>query len=172
MGMVQRIKILPDIHIENPTDPMRPALTPYATQRFMSRSPRPKPIREALEVLLVDRFQQHDNRTLEHFVGNGWHPDWAGFLAVAFGYLYPKHGRRDIRPALGLIEQVLQVLFQVLAVFRPSLTIDARCAVRSDPFVGCLQPFHIQIVVQRREHLLRSFPRYLRYPLLYRVHVF
>jgi hypothetical protein len=27
-------------------------------------------------------------------------------------------------------------------------------------------------VVERREHLLRSFSRYLRYPLLYRAHVF
>jgi hypothetical protein len=35
-----------------------------------------------------------------------------------------------------------------------------------------MRGFHIRIVVERREHLLGPFSRYLRYPLLYRAHVF
>jgi len=86
--------------------------------------------------------------------------------------MHPFDRRRDIAPALNPVEQFQQVLFQVLAVVGPTLAIDSGRTVRFDSFIGCLQPLHIQIVVERCEHLLRSFSPYLRYPLLYRAHVF
>ena len=86
--------------------------------------------------------------------------------------MHPFDRRRDIAPALDPFKQTQQVLFQVLAVVRPPLAIDSGRAVRFDSPIGCLQPLHIQIVVERREDLLGSFSRYLRYPLLYREHVF
>jgi hypothetical protein len=70
------------------------------------------------------------------------------------------------------MDQTQQVLFQLLAILGPTLAIDSGRAVRFDSLVGCLEPFHIQIVVERREDLLGSFSRHLRYPLLYREHEF
>jgi len=86
--------------------------------------------------------------------------------------LHPLDRRRDIAPALAPVEQTQQVLFQILAILRPTLAIDAGGTVRFNPLIGGPQPFHVQIVIQRREHLMRAFSRYLRYPLLYREHVF
>jgi hypothetical protein len=104
----------------------------------MGRAARPKPIREILEVLLVNRFQQHGHRPLQHFVLDGGPTEGSSLLAVAFGDMYPLDWRRDVAPAFDPVEQAQQVLFPVLALVGPSLAIHAGSAVRFDPLLGCL----------------------------------
>jgi hypothetical protein len=83
VAVVNRIKELPNVHIHDPAsfDPHR--LFPEALQRLMCRSFRSETMRAVFEVLLVDRFQNHDDRSLEYFILEGWnaqsalptHPD-------------------------------------------------------------------------------------------------
>ena len=102
----------------------------------MRRASRPKPIREALEVLLEYRFQQHGNRPLQHLVLNGRHPNAASFLTV-LGYLDPLDGRSKVASAFGALQQSHQILFEFLAVIAPTLSIHSRGTVRFDSLIGC-----------------------------------
>jgi len=148
------------------------ALVPNAGQGLMRRASRPKPIREALEVLLEYRFQQHGYRPLQHLILDGRHTDATSLLAIALRNVDPLDRRSEIAAALHALEQSAQVLLEMLAVITPALSIDSRSTVRFDPLIGCLQPIHGQVVVQGREAFVRSLPSQFRYPLLYRAHVF
>ncbi len=47
-------------------------LFPNRRQRLVRRSSGPEAVRTVQKVLLVDRFQQHDDRSLEYLVLKGW----------------------------------------------------------------------------------------------------
>jgi hypothetical protein len=80
--------------------------------------------------------------------------------------------RRDITATLGPVQQRRKVLLQVLAVVADTLPVHPRRTPGSHAVVGFRQPLDIQIVVQCRQPFRRTLPGYLRYPLLFRVHVF
>ena len=71
MSVVDRIEELSDIDLHDPAAPRRHRLLPEAFQGLMRRPPGPEAIRTVLEVLFVDRFQDHDNRTLQHLILEG-----------------------------------------------------------------------------------------------------
>ena len=71
MSVVDRIEEFSDIDLHDPAASRRHRLLPEAFQGLMRRPSRSEAVRTVLEVLLVDRFQDHDYRTLKHFILEG-----------------------------------------------------------------------------------------------------
>ncbi len=80
VGMIQSVEEFPDVHFQDPFTPVLHQLVLEVVQSLVCRSPWPEPVRARLEVLLVDRLQQHDDRPLENLVLQCWYPDRPGLL--------------------------------------------------------------------------------------------
>ena len=73
-------------------------IVPQAVQCLMCRPIRPKALREVIEVLLVNRFQRHQYRSLQDLVLKGRYPDRAGLAPVSLRNLPSSHWRcEDVR---------------------------------------------------------------------------
>ena len=140
-----------------------------SSRRMVCRSSRPEAIRAGIEVLLVDRLQQHDDRPLENLVLQGGNSDRASLGSRArLGNVHTPHRRCPVRPGLRPVQERLEVRLQVLRVLGPGLSVHARCPVFAGPVEGRFQPVDVHQIGQRSEsHLRRSF-RQLGYPLLFR----
>ena len=134
----------------------------------MRRSPRPKAVRAVVEVLLVDRLQQHDDRPLKHLVLQRRNPDRPGLAAGAFRDMHPSHRRSPVRAGLGPVQERPEVALQVRLVVRGRLSVHAHRSVLARPPVGLAQPGQVEVVVQGSESHLRHLLRQLCYPLLSR----
>ena len=171
MAVVDRIEKLPNVRISTIQPPFisivvaRGPPTPGGR-----RSSRPEAVRAVQEVLLVDRFQHHDDRPLKDLVLEGRDPEGPGLRPEPFGDVHPPHRRCPVRAGLGPVQQRLEVAPQVLCVVLavcPSTPRPRPCACAGTPRAAsrcrCGGP--------RRESHLGDCLRQLRYPLLFRGHV-
>ena len=167
--MIQRVEKLPDVHFQNPAASAVHRPLPQVFQGFVCRSSRPEAIRAGIEVLLVDRLQQHDDRPLEDLVLQRGNSDRASLGSRArLGNMHPPHRRCPVRPGLRPVQERLEVGLQVFRVLGPGLSVHARCPVLAGPVEGRFEPVDVHQIGQRSEsHLRRSF-RQLGYPLLFR----
>ena len=136
VAVVHRIEKLPDVHVHDPapSDPHR--LLPEAVQRPMRRSSGPEAVRAVLEVLLVDRFQHHDDRPLEYLILEGRNPQRPSLGRRArLGDMDPPHRRCLVRAGLGSVQQRLKVAHQVRCVVLAVLSVHAHCPV----FAGAVE---------------------------------
>ena len=121
--------------------------------------------------LLINRLQQHDGGSTKHLILGRGYADRAGF-PVVLRHIHPLDRRCHIGTTLGSVQQSGKIAFQVLFVLGDTLPVHSWRAIASHPVEGFSQPFYIQIVVERRQPLLRSLTSYFRYPLLFCAHVF
>src|SRR5713226_4120396 len=77
-------------------------------QRIVRATPRPEPIRDAEEVLLVDRVQQRDHSPLDNLVLQGRNRERA-LPAIRLGYVDPSAWPRPIRSALDPVVQIFEI---------------------------------------------------------------
>jgi hypothetical protein len=173
MAVIQMIEELPDIHLQHPAPFDIHQLTPEALQRLVCRSSGPEAIRAVQKVLLVDRFQQHDDRPLQDFILQRRDADGAGLSSrPAFRDVHTPHGGSLVRAGFRAVEQSLQVTLQVLFVFVRRHSVHADRSVLAGSSVRFFQPVDVHQVGQRGERHLRRLFRQSRYPFLFRGHAF
>ncbi len=171
MGMIQTVEEFSDVHLQNCTTCTVHRLLPKRLQRTVCRSPRPEAERAVVEVLLVDRFQQHDDRPLQDLVLQRGNPDRARLgLRAALRNVHTSHRRSLVRAGLGAVEQRLEIRFQVLLVFRSRHSVHAHRPVFARAAVRFAKPVDVHQVGQGSESHLRRLLGQLCYPLLFRGH--
>ena len=139
-----------DISVEYPVhlplgDPDRERI-----QRIVRATPRPEPIRETEEVLLVYGVQHLHHRTLEDLVLQGGDTERA-LPPVRLRYVHPSRRARPVGAAVDTAEQVFEVLSQILPVSVPRHLIDTWCGLRVDRHVGRPQPIKVDVMQQCSE---------------------
>src|SRR6266571_2511239 len=144
-----------DVGVEHPVHLPRQQSRIERVQRVVWATLRPKPVREAEEVDLVDRVQHVDRRALDELVfqrGNAQRP----LPPVGLRDVRPFDRLRSIRSALQPSGQVREVLLEGLSVMPPRLAIDPRGrgplqgAVRGPQMIDV-----VDVMQERREpHLL------------------
>ena len=100
-------------------------------QRIMLRAPRPKPVRETQEVLLVYGVQHLDHRPLEDLVFQRSDPERPQ-PPIGFRYEHPARRPRPVRTPMDPGVQIPKVLFEIQPVVPPRDPIDPRGGVRAD----------------------------------------
>src|SRR5262249_1701962 len=119
VGLLPRVEELPEVHLPDPSPPLRPPLVLEVFQGLGCRSPWPKPVRAGLEVLLVDRLPQHDDRPLEDFVLRRRYPDRPGpGRPGSFREVRPAHRRCPVGAGLGPVQERTPIGVQVRFVVR------------------------------------------------------
>src|SRR5271157_4572060 len=83
MAMVDRIKELSNIHIQDPAASHRHRLVPQTLQGLVRRAAWAKTVRAVQEVLFVQGFQHHDHRPLKNLVLKGWNSQRSGLARRA-----------------------------------------------------------------------------------------
>jgi site-specific DNA recombinase len=147
--MIQVVKELADIHFEYPAALEAHRLLPKRLQGLVRRSFGPETIRAVREVVLVDRFQQHDDRPLENLVLQGWDSDRAGLgFRVPFRNVHPPDRRSSIRAGFHAVEQPLEVSLQIGLILGRRHSVYARGCVLPGPPVRFLQPVEVHQVSQ------------------------
>src|SRR5271166_6119983 len=170
MSMIQSVEKLADVHVKQPTATQVHHLLPQGCHRLMRRSAWPEAVGAVQKVLLIQRFQDHDDRTLKHLVLQRGNPQGTGFVARPFRDAHPPHGRRPVRAGLRTVQKRQQVLPQVEPVVVGRLSVHARCTILAGAVVRLAQPAKVEVVVEGRESHLRRLLRQFRYPLLFREH--
>src|SRR5271166_6646308 len=73
MAMVDRVKELSNVHIQDPAASHRHRLSPQSIQSLMRRASGTEAVRAVQKVLFVERLQHHDDRPLKNFVFKSRH---------------------------------------------------------------------------------------------------
>src|SRR5258708_29464353 len=113
MSTIQSVEKLPDIHFQNPTATEPHRLLPQGVERLMRRPSGPKTVRTVQKVLLVDRFQYHDDRPLKNLVFKSRDADGTRVATRPLRYVHPLDRRRPVRAGLGAVQQRLEVAPQI-----------------------------------------------------------
>ena len=156
-----------DVQVDHPASPVVHQSLPQRLKRLVSSTPRPKSVRTFQEVLLVRRFQHHQDRPLQDLVLQRRYPDRAR-LASRFRQVYPAHRRRPIASRVESVEQALQVLRQIRFVLLGGYSVHPCRRTLSRAPVCLLQPLRVDLMRQRRQHHLRCLPCQFRYRDLFR----
>src|SRR6185436_18835442 len=151
VSMVEGVEELPDIDLHDPSASHFRRRRPEVFECLVCGTPRPEAIREAVERLLVHRFENHRNRTLQHLVLEGGDADGTCFHAIALRDVYPPPRRRTICPGLRTVEEQPEVTLQLLRVRLRSDSVDSRGAVLSRSAVCLSYPVRVDVVGQRRQ---------------------
>ncbi len=112
----------------------------------------PKGKRE--EFPLINRLQQHDHRTLEDFVLRGGQSNRPILLLILW-HIRALDRRRLVATAFGSREQVPQIFRQMLSIPSDRLPVDSRRSVLANTPVGFVHPVQVQMLIQRRQRLVR-----------------
>ena len=120
----------------------------------MRTTPRPEPVRETEEVLLIDRVQHLDNRPLQDLVLQRSDPERPK-PPVCLRYEHPPSGSCPIRPSVGTRMEIQKVRLQIQPVVPPRDPIDPRGRVRADRPIRLPQTIDAHVMKERGElHLL------------------
>ena len=131
----------------------------------MLAAPRPKSVREAEEVRLVDGVEHLDGRALNDFVFQRGNTE-RSLPPVLLRDVHPANRLRSVRPALQPFGQVLEVVLQRLAVVLPRLAIHARRGLSLQSEIRRPQSVDVVDVVQERREPHLPIPSCrLTYPL-------
>jgi hypothetical protein len=172
MAVVDRIKELSNIHVQDPAASHGHRLVPEGIQGLVRRTARAEAIRAVQEVLLVDRFQDHDHRPLKNLVFEGRYPQRSGLGSRAsLGDMNSSHGRRHVGAGLGSVQQRLKVAHQVRRIVLAGLSVNSGRAVLPGLLVRLMQPVDVDEIGQGCEPHLGTLPSEFRDPLSFRGHV-
>src|SRR5262249_44745002 len=170
MTMIQPVEELPDVHFHQPATTQIHGLLPQSAQRVVRRSPWPETVRTVPKVLLVNRLQRHDDRSLKDFVFQRGNPQGPGFGSRLLRNTHPTYGRRSVCTRLGTVQECREVVEQAPTVFLGRLSVHAWSTVLAGTLVRLDQPYQVQVVIERSECHRRRLLRQFRYPLLFREH--
>ncbi|EKD93999.1 MAG: hypothetical protein ACD_28C00009G0001 [uncultured bacterium] len=114
--MINVVEECTDVCVNNPFDPQLVAVSPQMMNRLMGTAPFPKPPREIVKVILINRAHENMNRTLHNLIFKRGHPQRALFT-ILFGYPGTFNRGSLIPPAAQTLMQILKILFQVACIF-------------------------------------------------------
>jgi hypothetical protein len=117
---------------------------------MMRRTPRPKPVREPEEVLLVDRVQHLDERPLKDLVLQRRDPERPQ-SPVRLWDEHPPRRPRPVTPRMDPVVQIAKVRFEISPVVRPPHAVHPRRGLPADRPVRRPQAIDIDMVQQRRQ---------------------
>ena len=98
--VIYRVEELADIDLHDPLDRFIHDLFPDALQRLVGRAPGPKAVGEVIELLLIDRLQEHRHRTLENLILCRRNADGTSFLSVSLRNVDSLDRRRVVTACL------------------------------------------------------------------------
>jgi hypothetical protein len=93
-------------------------------QRVVRAAPRPEPVRDAEEVLLIDHVQQRDHRPLDNLVLQRGDRERA-LPSIRLGYVDPPARQRPIRSPMNSVVQIRELALEVRVVVLPRQPIHA-----------------------------------------------
>jgi hypothetical protein len=125
---------------------------PRRIDRLVSRTTGPKTVRTVTEILFVDRFQQHEHRSLQKFVFERRNSNRASFAAGAFRNLNPTHGWCAVSSRMDTIQQRLQIGRQICFVAGGRLTVDSHRTIFTRAAIRFQQPIKINQVSKACEN--------------------
>src|SRR5437879_3566444 len=99
--MIQSVKKLADVHFDQPATVHRHALLPNRVQRLVRRPSGPETIGAIQKVLLIDSFQNHDDRPLKHFVFKGRDTNGTGVATRPLRDVHTSYRWRSVDAGLG-----------------------------------------------------------------------
>jgi len=120
-------------------------------------APRPEPVAEPEEGLLVDRIQHFDHRALDDLVLQRCDAERA--LSAVRLWNVPPSGR--LRPVCAPVNTAVQIhepALEVLTVFAPRDAVDPGSRIPLERRVGGPEPFDIDVVEERGEPFLLPCP--------------
>src|SRR5208282_2985658 len=153
--MAYRVKERPDIGVQDPVYLAGLNRHDQRVERVVLPPPRPKPVREPEEVLLVDRVQNFDQRPLDDLVLQGGNPQWP-LAAVGFWDVVAPRRLCPVRSAMNAPVQLGQSGFQPVAVCRPGDLIHPHRRIPLELVVSPTQQIDVEVVQQRGEPRLLS----------------
>ena len=116
----------------------------------MRAAPRPKPVRKAEEIHLVDGVKNRHQRMLNDLVlqgGNAQRPH----ASIRLGDVGPFGGLGTISPAMNSLMQVVQAAHQSILVVSPCHTVDARSSLPFEVKETVTEQFNGYVVEQSCE---------------------
>src|SRR5208337_1297479 len=126
MAMVDRIKELSNIHIQDPATSHRHRLVPQIIQSLVCRASGAEAVRAVQKVLFVERLQHHDHRALKNLTCKSGNSQRAGLARRAcLGDVSSSHRGRKVRAGLGSVQQRLEVVLQIHCVVLGRLSVHA-----------------------------------------------
>ena len=112
---------------------------------------------------------RHDHRPLQDFVLQRRNANGSRLLAhTRFGDVHAAHSWRSIPAGLEPLQQAGEVRLQRRLILRRRDPVHPHRAALPRAAIGLLEPTHIDVVSQRREHPRRRVPRQGRYLPLFR----
>jgi len=118
--VVDGIKITPNVCIQHPAHLSRHDPCIQGVERIMRTAPGAKTIRESDKVRLINRVQHLNRRALDYFIFQHRHAQWP-LSTIWLGDVRSFHRLCTVRSALQSPGEVLEILFQLLAVMPPRL---------------------------------------------------
>src|SRR5271167_438303 len=162
-----RIQKSPDVRIKNVVHALPRERIRERIQRLMLATSRPKAIREAQKVLLVNRVEDGDHGLLDDLILQRRDPQRA-LSPVAFRDVRPSRGQGSIRPAVDPAVQINEPTLQPGLVLLPRHAVHSRGGFPLQSVKAPPQQIDREVVEQGGElHLLvflRGFP-HTRQPL-------
>ena len=113
----------------------------------MGLAPRPEPVGETQEVLLVDGVQYLDHRPLEDLVLQGGDAERAK-PPVWFWYVHPTRRARPVGTAVDTAEQVFEVRSEILPVGVPRHLVHPWCSLGVDGHKSRPQAVQVDVMQQ------------------------
>jgi len=106
VSMIHGVEKFSNVQINYPPPACPHRLLPQSLQRIVSRAPWSKPVGAVQKLLLVQRFQHHRHRPLEHLVLKGRYADRARLLPrCPLGYVHPPHRGCSVVARLGPLQK-------------------------------------------------------------------
>jgi site-specific DNA recombinase len=152
--MVQVVEASTDICVHYPADIHTPTLVAKFPQGLMGTAPRSEAVGEIMELLLVDRSQQHDHRPLDDLVLKGRFADRTP-SSILLLKPCPLHRRCFVPPPSQTLMKTLEVLLKVLGILPGRHPIYPCRTILPRQTIGFPQKLHIHQMHQRREYHLR-----------------
>jgi site-specific DNA recombinase len=164
-AVVDGVEKRTDVQVEHPVHLSRQDSNIERVQRIVLAAPRTESIREAEEVGLVDGVQHLDRRALDDLVLQRRHAE-RPLPPVGLRDVRSADWLRSVRSALQPFGEILEIVFQRLAVVPPRLAIHARSGVSLQREIRRAQSVPVVNVVQERGEPHPSIPScYSSYPL-------
>src|SRR5665213_1035308 len=139
-----------DIRIEHPVYLLAHDSDRQRIKRIVRSASRPKAIREAAKVALVNGVHHFNHGALQDFILHRRDAEWP-LPAISLRDVHPTRGLRTVRSAMHPGMQVPKILFEPLTVVLPRDMIDSRCRILLRSQVRLTQPIHAHMVQERRK---------------------
>jgi hypothetical protein len=164
MVVVDGIKITLNIDFQNPATSESHHLLPQSLQHLMGGSPWAKPVGAVKKVLLINGFDHHGNRALQHFILKGGHAKGTYGSPLLFGHIRPPDWGRDVGASFQAVHQRRQSGIKGLGIGSRRLSIHAWGAIFPRATKRLAEEGHVNVMRQCGENPLWRFPGQSRYP--------